>query len=856
MQTYNQTLGNLVQLKALTATDLQTNAYRNNFIAINTVEPSLGYPTGISNTNPNNKYFFPVLGTETTYLSSRRTTGLDTVYIQGSSLKVTGNLSAAAIYSSNFYQTADTSNYDSWNNPGNGGFNFFSNRATDLTANRLATLTFDTNISGAALSLYGVSGTYIDLCDPSTSDYNIRIGSFSPNNPKFPTAEYGGFISVPLSASFAIFNSNYNERPNSIYDLNSGANNTTSYFYMASTGKIGMGRLDSTDALNGNLIQPTNTVSIIGGPLTLNPTNSAGAASFALSINNAPGQVNDLVLGSDLTGSYIQSYNLKNIYLNPLGNGVNVGSPGRSFTGNSLQLTVYGNISSTNNIYATNIAHNYVPATSSIKPVYGNNTASGTYSAILGGCCNCASNTYSFIGGGYNNFTQAPHSTIVGGVSSCITTGSSGSVSTTIGGGDCHTLSGFYGTIAGGIGHIMCSPGGTISGGNRNRINTVANDSVIAGGQNNYACAFKATISGGCSNTVSGCYSTITGGNNNTVSVSGATINSGTCNTINCFARYSTIGGGCCNTVQQEYSSILGGFYNCIIGTNNCFKGTTISGGYCNTACSGGATIGGGYRNKAFEGSTISGGSNNCTGNNGATVAGGSTNCSLYQGSTVSGGTVNTASNLYSTVAGGNCNTASGQYSNVAGGCYNYVCGYASNIAGGLQNTAGCHYTNVAGGRCNTASGYISTITGGSNNTASGCYSNISGGRCNIVSSRYSFIAGGSGNDTKGFTNTFILGTDLSASQANFTYVNNLSANGRIYSINTVNKSVTSIGNNVDKAFNFAHNLNSQDVITQVYSNTNNIVVTPTIANISTTTVSLSFSTPPATNAYRVVVIG
>ena len=826
MQTYNQTLGNLVQLKALTATDLQTNAYRNNFIAINTVEPSLGYPTGISNTNPNNKYFFPVLGTETTYLSSRRTTGLDTVYIQGSSLKVTGNLSATAIYSSNFYQTADTSNYDSWNNPGNGGFNFFSNRATDLTANRLATLTFDTNISGAALSLYGVSGTYIDLCDPSTSDYNIRIGSFSPNNPKFPTAEYGGFISVPLSASFAIFNSNYNERPNSIYDLNSGANNTTSYFYMASTGKIGMGRLDSTDALNGNLIQPTNTVSIIGGPLTLNPTNSAGAASFALSINNAPGQVNDLVLGSDLTGSYIQSYNLKNIYLNPLGNGVNVGSPGRSFTGNSLQLTVYVNISSTNNIYATNIAHNYVPATSSIKPVYGNNTASGTYSAILGGCCNCASNTYSFIGGGYNNFTQAPHSTIVGGVSSCITTGSSGSVSTTIGGGDCHTLSGFYGTIAGGIGHIMCSPGGTISGGNRNRINTVANDSVIAGGQNNYACAFKATISGGCSNTVSGCYSTITGGNNNTVSVSGATINSGTCNTINCFARYSTIGGGCCNTVQQEYSSILGGFYNCIIGTNNCFKGTTISGGYCNTACSGGATIGGGYRNKAFEGSTISGGSNNCTGNNGATVAGGSTNCSLYQGSTVSGGAVNTASNLYSTVAGGNCNTASGQYSNVAGGCYNNVCGYASNIAGGISNVA-----------C----GNISSVNGGANNIASG-YS--------------SFIAGGSGNDTRGFANTFILGTRLSASQANFTYVNNLSASGRIYSINTVNKAVTSIGNNVDKAFNFAHNLNSQDVITQVYSNTNNIVVTPTIANISTTTVSLSFSTPPTTNAYRVVVIG
>ena len=94
MQTYNQTLGNLVQLKALTATDLQTNAYQNNFIAINTVEPSLGYPTTVSNSNPLSAYYFPILGTETTYLGSRRTTGLDTMYITGSTLNIGGGLNA------------------------------------------------------------------------------------------------------------------------------------------------------------------------------------------------------------------------------------------------------------------------------------------------------------------------------------------------------------------------------------------------------------------------------------------------------------------------------------------------------------------------------------------------------------------------------------------------------------------------------------------------------------------------------------------------------------------------------------------------------------------------------------------
>ena len=46
----------------------------------------------------------------------------------------------------------------------------------------------------------------------------------------------------------------------------------------------------------------------------------------------------------------------------------------------------------------------------------------------------------------------------------------------------------------------------------------------------------------------------------------------------------------------------------------------------------------------------------------------------------------------------------------------------------------------------------------------------------------YSFVAGGSANDTKGFANTFILGTGLSAAKANYTYVNNLSVQGNIES--------------------------------------------------------------------------
>ena len=138
------------------------------------------------------------------------------------------------------------------------------------------------------------------------------------------------------------------------------------------------------------------------------------------------------------------------------------------------------------------------------------------------------------------------------------------------------------------------------------------------------------------------------------------------------------------------------------------------------------------------------------------------------------GGICNTASGCYSNVAGGQCNNASGNCSNVAGGQCNNASACASNVAGGIKNTASGNCSNVAGGWGNKASGNNSNVAGGRSNTASANCSNIAGGWCNTTSGVYSFIAGGSANDTKGFANTFILGTALSALSANYTYVNNI----------------------------------------------------------------------------------
>jgi hypothetical protein len=150
----------------------------------------------------------------------------------------------------------------------------------------------------------------------------------------------------------------------------------------------------------------------------------------------------------------------------------------------------------------------------------------------------------------------------------------------------------------------------------------------------------------------------------------------------------------------------------------------------------------------------------------------------------------NTASGCYSTVGGGCYNTASGYYNEdsctywgattVGGGwCNNASCRF-SNIAGGLCNAACGDSSNVAGGRGNTASSYGSNVAGGRGNTASGCHSNVAGGKNNTASGYYSFIAGGQSNNTNSLSNTFILGSNITAPLADYTYVNNLSSRGQI----------------------------------------------------------------------------
>jgi hypothetical protein len=69
-------------------------------------------------------------------------------------------------------------------------------------------------------------------------------------------------------------------------------------------------------------------------------------------------------------------------------------------------------------------------------------------------------------------------------------------------------------------------------------------------------------------------------------------------------------------------------------------------------------------------------------------------------------------------------------------------------------------------------------------------------------------------------------------------------------------KATASVGNGVNTSFAVAHNLNTRDVVVNVYDNATWDTVEVDVVRTNADTVTVSFATAPANNAYRVVVIG
>jgi hypothetical protein len=139
------------------------------------------------------------------------------------------------------------------------------------------------------------------------------------------------------------------------------------------------------------------------------------------------------------------------------------------------------------------------------------------------------------------------------------------------------------------------------------------------------------------------------------------------------------------------------------------------------------------------------------------------------------------AVDLQTNVLPGSDKVSSGSYSVIGGGQNNRAAGVQSVISGGVLNIADGNNSSIGGGSSNTGQGQHSHIGGGTGNIVTGNTSVVCGGNANNIASTGSGILGGNNNTlTSNAQNSFIIGSNITASTANYTYVNNLSAQDTI----------------------------------------------------------------------------
>jgi hypothetical protein len=156
-----------------------------------------------------------------------------------------------------------------------------------------------------------------------------------------------------------------------------------------------------------------------------------------------------------------------------------------------------------------------------------------------------------------------------------------------------------YGGFVAGTRNTLWGAYASISGGSHNRVETFARSASISGGSFNVAEGDFSSISGGNLNDARGDYSSITGGSRNESGGNYSSISGGDFNRtsgMTGFGWWSSIAGGTHNYVSAWRSSISGGGYNKVFPYSDIdmHDGSSISGGYGNTADAAYSSISGG----------------------------------------------------------------------------------------------------------------------------------------------------------------------------------------------------------------------------------------------------------------------
>lgn len=502
------------------------------------------------------------------------------------------------------------------------------------------------------------------------------------------------------------------------------------------------------------------------------------------------------------------------------------------------------------------------------------NTVSGEYASIVGGGNNQIENSeYSYLGAGFlNQINCSANSSIVGGTQNAVLSSTTSNVN---GGG--HNL-------------IQDSSTSTINGGDFNRICISACSNIAGGYENDIAGSGASNINGGSENFLASGHSSI---------------NSGQYNCIVNESNYSSIAGGFGNTITGTYpagnANFIGGGAENKVEIAACFS--SIVGGQCNSTSSAYSIIGGGSLNVVSGiGSSVVGGFNNNVSSNYGIIGGGVSNSSSGYASGVLNGIYNCVNGTQSSIIGGECNVLEGNQSAIIGGsCNSLLSSNNSFILGSNIQVSEIHNTtfvqqlsvinaitsplqikeDVVVEKNILVYGSVSALSGFTNvNTVIASTSTLNINNFGIgpaltvqQDGNYSLAEYTSNQNSPIFyvgntpTNpldgtTAYLGVNTDTPNTEFTINGSISSNQVIYvsggDSNLWNqssqKAVTSIGDNINNVFEYYHNFNTQDIITQVYDNNNLSVVYPLITYVSLSSVKISFANIPTTNQYRLIV--
>jgi hypothetical protein len=597
--------------------------------------------------------------------------------------------------------------------------------------------------------------------------YNNKIGIV---NQSPGTVGGGGFIG---SGGYNIISGNTALVAPGFYSTNSILNGAQNKIITYSSG--------AGTNLNATIIGGRQN-KIYSGDGTTEPINSARSTNYSFIGNGKTNTINwvTIVTGSSRTATY-------NFIGNGLSNKVEDSNYGIIGTGFENQITGTSKFSSIlngkSNVLGSGWAYN------SILGGYINNIPIGGYSTIVGGYENLLSGAHSVINGGKKN-------QIIGGYNSYYSS---------IGGGYGNILQGDYSSIGGGYNNIVDQTttfnSTNINVGVGSTIETITHnlfDSTIGGDD------ITVTSGGTTVNllNISTLYPGITSTTVNIISSDQLSIefsNTGSSETLTDVVvnlnrtsvppnSSSIVGGFNNNLKHSKYSTIVGGSGNDIKFSTN----SNIGGGYNNRIGGGKNNFigGGGYAFGTPIGNTIG----NSTG---SVIVGGGTYFAFNGLDLYSIGTNIIYNTNNSFIGGGISNTISGLtsqtgFQTIVGGRSNKIYGNSTNwgafIGGGEENVIRrsdnvgilSGWYNKILGSSNSISSNHSSIVGGNGNLINDSRSStIGGGSGNTIktNSHYSSILGGDGNTISGLTNTHIIGSNITASTSNTTYVNDLNIN-------------------------------------------------------------------------------